>query len=289
MQILEGFGAAISTLAFSPNGAMLAIGGRNGRIAVFEEELVSIADLSTPPVQALTFHGNGTMLLIAGPGGWYGLQRDSDESWNIHLPQTTGPTTSLVFLDGDILAIGTGDRARAVPGMLELRNIATGQRLEPRFREASGVRTIATHGPTRTVAWICANQALSVWNTQSLEPRKLGLPHPSTMLAFHPDGEQLAVAQNWQVTIYGLPSFLEGKVLKGHTGRVTALAYRPSGNVLATGSWDGSVRIWDHNHGQCLTNFEWGIGRIQALAFAPDGLRLAVGTETGTVVICDMD
>ena len=35
------------------------------------------------------------------------------------------------------------------------------------------------------------------------------------------------------------------RVIRGHTGIVTTLAYSPGGDRLVTGSKDGTARVWD--------------------------------------------
>jgi WD40 repeat protein len=289
MQFLEGHSTAITALAFSPDGAALAIGGRDGTIHVFAHDHRKIAELEQARIESLVYAPNGTRLFLAGFGGWYGIERPTDPMNGVFVPRDSTPTTALAFLDDDVLAIGNGDRMKALAGGFELRNLATGRRLEPHFREPTGVRAVAAHPRSRTVAWTSAGKKLSVWPTQTLEPRTLGLAHVAQSLAFHPDGERLAIAQEWAVTIHDAITLDELATLKGHTGRVTALAYAPDGRRLATASWDQTVRIWDSGSGAVRETYDWGIGRVASLAFAPDGLRLAAGGETGTVAIIDVE
>ncbi len=56
------------------------------------------------------------------------------------------------------------------------------------------------------------------------------------------------------------------------------------GRVLATGSYDGKVQIWDLNSGQQIGDPLTGVvEQISSVAFSPDQLSLAVGTASGTV------
>ncbi|MBL8866126.1 MAG: hypothetical protein JNK93_11255 [Planctomycetia bacterium] len=288
MQFLK-HSAAVSALAFSPDGTTLAIGGRDGSVVLHKVEGIPIGELANTPILALAFDPGGTRVYLAGPGGWFGCERRADGQWNFQVPKESVPATSLAFLDDDVLAIGIGDRMKPMPGLLELRNVTSSRRLEPHFREPTGVRSLATHPASRTVAWTSAGKRLSVWPTQMLEPRTLGLAHAVPALAFHPDGERLAVAQEWSIAIFDPRTLDNMRTLKGHTGRVTAVAFSPDGRRMASASWDQTVRYWDLDHGTPRATFDWGIGRVTCLVFAPDGLRLAAGGESGTIVIVDVE
>lgn len=76
--------------------------------------------------------------------------------------------------------------------------------------------------------------------------------------------------------------------LSGHNGPVYSVAISPNGDLGASGSTDGTVRLWD-----LITRTE--VGRIQlgttpyALDFSPDGTRLAVGDTDNNVHIFDVE
>lgn len=66
----------------------------------------------------------------------------------------------------------------------------------------------------------------------------------------------------------------EPRVLRGHEGTVSAVAFGPGG-TLATASADGTARIWDAATGRAVRTIRPGSGALTALAFSPDGRLLA--------------
>src|SRR5579872_5343641 len=67
------------------------------------------------------------------------------------------------------------------------------------------------------------------------------------------------------------------QALKGHTKPVTGVAFSPDGKTLASGSVDGTVKLWNAQTGELQQTHEEVGGEIHGLAFAPDGRTLAIG------------
>jgi WD40 repeat protein len=77
-------------------------------------------------------------------------------------------------------------------------------------------------------------------------------------------------------------------MLQGHLGSIYALTYAPDGKTLATGSVDGSVKLWDPVTGQERLAFPGPPppqGQIHSLAFSANGKLLAAGRYDGTVTL----
>ena len=82
----------------------------------------------------------------------------------------------------------------------------------------------------------------------------------------------------------------EGKLLhlawQAHTSTVATLAFSPDERTLATGSWDGAIKLWDIESSSLLwTN--WQANNIQRLAFAPDGRILASSRADAVIQLLD--
>lgn len=83
----------------------------------------------------------------------------------------------------------------------------------------------------------------------------------------------------------------EGKpkrLLKEHTGEVTAAAFNSVNDNIASGSKDNSVKIWDDVNNVPVTTFREHSAQINALAFSPDGKNLASASADDKIVLYDL-
>jgi WD40 repeat protein len=125
-----------------------------------------------------------------------------------------------------------------------------------------------------------------------------------TSAAFSPDGHWLVsgsedgTARLWDASALSVVGedtarqagslAIEASVLRGHTDKVTSVAFSPDSRWLATGSWDQTIRLWDISampqgalqSGGSETD-PWVLrgheGRVTSVAVSPDGHWLASG------------
>ncbi len=76
------------------------------------------------------------------------------------------------------------------------------------------------------------------------------------------------------------------QVWQAHTDIVTSLAFSPDERTLATGSWDGALKLWDVES-RALLWLGWQTKGPTCLAFAPDGSLLTTGGLEVTVRLWD--
>ena len=74
--------------------------------------------------------------------------------------------------------------------------------------------------------------------------------------------------------------------LQGHTGSVQSVSFSPDGKILATGSFDSTVRLWRRD-GSLLKILKGHKQAVTSVRFSPDGKTIASGSQDGTVRLWD--
>ena len=71
--------------------------------------------------------------------------------------------------------------------------------------------------------------------------------------------------------------------IAGHTGSVTALSGSPDRPLLASGSADTTLRIWDARRREQVHLFGSNTDRLHAVAWSLDGSRVASASDRGVL------
>ena len=83
-------------------------------------------------------------------------------------------------------------------------------------------------------------------------------------------------------------SGLEKATLRGHLSWVFSVLFSPDGTTLASGSADGTVRLWEVASGLEKGTLRGQTSWVHSVSFSPDGTALASGNGDGTILLWDM-
>ncbi|NES72908.1 MAG: WD40 repeat domain-containing protein [Okeania sp. SIO2D1] len=107
--------------------------------------------------------------------------------------------------------------------------------------------------------------------------RSLSNPQPdsafSVTISF--DGEILASSRGQDIQLWNLQTGKLLETLSSHQANVRSVAISPDGKTLASGSGDGTVKLWDIPTGEMLVSFLHS-GVVTAVGFTADG-RAVIG------------
>ena len=261
----------INSMAFSPDGTILATGGEGGTTDLWNTTTGKLTRLSTfnvfHAVNSLAFSPDGAVLAIGGDDGNQGLIGFWDVATHRQIGALidieVGSVASVAFSpDGKTLAISSGFEGCCVgtggDSTIQLWNAATHKQIGSAL-----VGTTAT-ADTYSVAFSPNGKILAsggdnghdataqLWNVAT--GRQIGAPilvSPSesvNSVAFSPDGETLATSNNGTVRLWNVISHRHiGAPIPGRPGTSSdmssSVAFSPDDQTLVTDS--GTVQLWN--------------------------------------------
>jgi WD40 repeat protein len=275
-------------LDWSPDSTLLALGGQDGVVRVWrlhpaQHEPVEVGHLDTGRwIEAVAWSPDGSQLAIAS--GRQVLVTDAAVTLLRCLDDHSSTVTGVAWsLDGSRIGAScyggvwwwTVDHPDAAARIMAWKGALLGLEVSP---------------DGRWVAGGCQDASVHLWRLWSGEDLQMsGYQSKVERVAWDPTGRYLAVANPGEITVWSFagkgPAGTAPHVREHHTGRITDLAYAPSGHTLASVGDDGGLALYDGVRRTHPSTTWQGNGPLSRVVWHPDGLQVAVSSGAGDIVV----
>jgi WD40 repeat protein/transcriptional regulator with XRE-family HTH domain len=103
-------------------------------------------------------------------------------------------------------------------------------------------------------------------------------------VAISPSGEYwAAISRSGEIRLWRAGGRVLNRIWQAHTDRAWSLAFNADGQLLASGGWDGMIKLWRVESGELLWSASH-TGNINRVAFSPAGDRVASGGAREAIV-----
>ena len=270
---LVGHTQGVISVAYSPDGRLLASGDEAGEVRVWNMPDCTpryVLPAREPDVHVVAFSPDGKYLLTASAhengdiniwGAETGKPAGALEGHTKGLYSVSfGPDGKTLISGGDDATIRVWDFAarrevRAIPAP-----------------EGQWIRSVAVSAGGK----IAVTSGEKVFLLEPDGQLVKTLDSAAALMCFSPDGGLLAdtIWREGRVTVWDVKTGEKVGSWQAHGGKTNGVAFSRDGRALATAGADGAVRLWDVTTHRGLAELRHE-GHTYQLAFSPDGATLA--------------
>ena len=152
-----------------------------------------------------------------------------------------------------------------------------------------GVYSVAWSPDGKMIASASHDGTVKVWRLDgTLMQTFQGTSNWVNSVAWSPDGQMIASAnRDWTVNIWRLDGTLV-QTFQGHSDWVYSVAWSSDGQIIASASGDRTVRLW-RLHGTVVKTFQGHSNWVGSIAWSPDGQMIASASSDRTIKLWRTD
>ncbi|KAL6776180.1 hypothetical protein ACKKBG_A20155 [Auxenochlorella protothecoides x Auxenochlorella symbiontica] len=303
---LDGHEDTVASLAFNHDGSLLASGGMDGVVKVWDTETGACLQTLDGPgdaVEWVAWHPRGDVVLAGTADFSAWMWEGRRGAWMATFSGHTAPVAAGAFTPDGRAVVTAGGEGDASLRVWDPRSGACTASVSGHPFHAAGVTCLALSpdgasaltGSEDGAAKVVSLGTGRVGATLVTDPARPG----------HEDqGERAGVeAVAW---VPALPGAAASAALDGalvfwdlatatpraicqHPAGITRLAVHPSEPLVFTACMDGAVRAWDARSGRCNACFRGHEAPVQDLAVSPDGKLVLAGAEDGAARVFSLE
>jgi WD40 repeat protein len=288
LRLLKTRAGRLQSLAYSPDGATLAVTSSRGAIQLWDPRAESLP-ISLPgqlgPVSSVAFSPDGARMATGARDDTARLWDPRAESDGVEFSGHRGAVlTFVVSPDGKLAVTTSNDGTARVWDVQSATALVT-------LRHGGIIMTASFSPDGRLLATGSRDGVVRVADVPTGAEIHALRGHGGGVMwvAFSPDGLSLASAsEDKTARTWDTRSWKELRVFRGHTNPVSAVAFTPDGNRLVTASADQTARAWDARNGEPLLVFRGHTQTIDSIAVSPDGKLLGTASWDQTARLWDL-
>ena len=281
-------------LAFSPAGRTLAAGAFDGTVKLYDPSDGRERQSLRGPTEAITavafapdmheivagsvdkslrrWKAAGVATSVAAPGAASGAASVAGSTEKQATPNPEKPAE-----------LNSAEAITALQG----RTLQIEEPVSSLMFNQEGTRLVVGGGAYRAAG------SLQLWNVTDLQviwksrTFRFGIP----AVAFSPDEKQIAMGTfaDHFLRFFAVDTGEQSKEVRGHRGKIHAIAWSPDGKRFATASLDREIKLWDAATNKEIKTLVGHTDFVFSIAFSSDGKRLLSGSADRTARLWNLN
>jgi tricorn protease-like protein len=290
LQTIRSHAGSISCVAFSPAGYIVASGGSDNSIKLWDltEQKVTTLEEHSDGICALAFSPDGERLVSGSRDGTVRLWDVSAGKVLRTLEEREGCVHCVSYnpVNARGIIAAAGDDSK-----VKLWHLGTG---EMSLLDAGGgcINSVAFSVDGNSLAWAGGDTSVKLWDMLDGGDIVTLTGHEGDVccVAFSPAGDLIAsTSQDGTIRLWNVATGEVAKTLTVTGGCALSVAFSQDGSLLASGGTDKTATVWDVRTGKVWKAFEGHSDCIRSVAFSVGDQLVASGSDDNSVRLWDVN